>query len=441
MSSSSSSGGIVDYYAVLGVHRRATVEDIRSAYKRLARCHHPDKKGRREGAGGEKENHPRPTSPHDDDDEHFKRVSEAYQVLVSARLRRIYDKYGSTGLLVLRQMNISLCEEHGELIDFVLDLRKYQLFSILLGLLCLYAECHVFKVVGKLTGNSVNSRLVSWSWLALPVWIGFGLLLLFGSYMAFRIAAFNHLMPMHAAGDEESGVRKDAPSQASRLAEWLGMLLMLAVLLAPYAVKLACWTLTLDRRLGPFPVALFVLLNLLEMVVILFFQASTRDCDSERAGFGRFFAFLAEHVRTRFCWCIGLMLLYLGRLPFLAWYADFLLGVPLEYAVKRLCPVEIAMLSWPSFIVQLLILLPIIVPWHLKLACSLRYSWHWCLLPVHLVLLALSLTLLFVVPVLLHRASLPGERSNAPRRLSGLFLWTHYQRHRGQLLLSSFGKS
>ncbi|HUQ42012.1 MAG TPA: molecular chaperone DnaJ [Candidatus Limnocylindrales bacterium] len=66
-----------DYYAVLGVPRTATVEEIRSAYRKLARQYHPDVN---KDAG----------SP-----ERFKQVTEAYEVLSDAERRQRYDMFGS----------------------------------------------------------------------------------------------------------------------------------------------------------------------------------------------------------------------------------------------------------------------------------------------------------------------------------------------------------
>lgn len=64
-----------DYYKILGVSRNTSEEDIKRAYRKLAHKYHPDK------AGG--------------DEEKFKEVNEAYQVLSSKEKRAQYDKFGS----------------------------------------------------------------------------------------------------------------------------------------------------------------------------------------------------------------------------------------------------------------------------------------------------------------------------------------------------------
>lgn len=62
-----------DYYAILGVPRTATPEQIKQAYRKLALEHHPDRKG---------------------SEEKFKEVNEAYQVLSDANKRSRYDQFG-----------------------------------------------------------------------------------------------------------------------------------------------------------------------------------------------------------------------------------------------------------------------------------------------------------------------------------------------------------
>jgi len=70
-----------DYYEVLGIDRRASNGDIKSAYRRLALQYHPDR------------------NPGDHEaEEMFKEASEAYEVLCDARRREIYDAYGHRGL-------------------------------------------------------------------------------------------------------------------------------------------------------------------------------------------------------------------------------------------------------------------------------------------------------------------------------------------------------
>jgi len=66
-----------DYYGTLGVSRSASQDEIRKAYRKLARKHHPDLNPGDKAA-----------------EERFKRVQEAYDVLSEPKKRQMYDQVG-----------------------------------------------------------------------------------------------------------------------------------------------------------------------------------------------------------------------------------------------------------------------------------------------------------------------------------------------------------
>ena len=67
-----------DYYKTLGVSKSADEKEIKQAYRKLARKHHPDVNP------GNKESEAK-----------FKEISEAYQVLSDPEKRKKYDRFGA----------------------------------------------------------------------------------------------------------------------------------------------------------------------------------------------------------------------------------------------------------------------------------------------------------------------------------------------------------
>src|SRR5215471_3681476 len=67
----------IDYYSVLGVSKNASQDDIKKAYRKLARQHHPDLNP------NNKEAHKK-----------FQQINEANEVLSDPEKRKKYDQYG-----------------------------------------------------------------------------------------------------------------------------------------------------------------------------------------------------------------------------------------------------------------------------------------------------------------------------------------------------------
>ena len=69
-----------DYYEILGVDRNANKDDLKKAYRRLARQYHPDV-NKETGA-----------------EERFKEINRAYEVLSEPETRSRYDQFGEAGV-------------------------------------------------------------------------------------------------------------------------------------------------------------------------------------------------------------------------------------------------------------------------------------------------------------------------------------------------------
>ncbi len=69
-----------DYYEVMGIGKGASADEIRKAYRQLARQHHPD------------------VSDAPDAADRFKEINEAYEVLIDQEKRSAYDRFGHAGV-------------------------------------------------------------------------------------------------------------------------------------------------------------------------------------------------------------------------------------------------------------------------------------------------------------------------------------------------------
>lgn len=69
-----------DFYKILGIGKKATDDEIKKAYRKLALKYHPDKNKTPEA------------------EERFKEIAEAYEVLSDKKKRDIFDQYGEEGL-------------------------------------------------------------------------------------------------------------------------------------------------------------------------------------------------------------------------------------------------------------------------------------------------------------------------------------------------------
>ena len=70
----------MDYYEILGVQKNASKEEIKSAFRKLARKYHPDVNKAPDAA------------------DKFKELGKAYETLYDDNKREIYDRYGEEGL-------------------------------------------------------------------------------------------------------------------------------------------------------------------------------------------------------------------------------------------------------------------------------------------------------------------------------------------------------
>lgn len=134
-------------YSVLGLEPKATDEEIKKAYKKMALKYHPDK--------------------NPDAGEKFKEVNNAYNILSDPQKKEIYDTYGEEGIMMYEQ---GMFGEDGELMQVLPFLNSPLYMAVFMCLGCIFVSLlnliPVFIVL-KLDG------VVDWNWgvVFIPLWL------------------------------------------------------------------------------------------------------------------------------------------------------------------------------------------------------------------------------------------------------------------------------
>jgi DnaJ-class molecular chaperone len=90
-----------DYYSILGVDRKCTKENIKKAFRKMAIIHHPDKSG---------------------DQEKFKQINEAYNILIDDEKRSMYDRFGQQGILLHQQKQAQQTQNKIEIQQIIINI-------------------------------------------------------------------------------------------------------------------------------------------------------------------------------------------------------------------------------------------------------------------------------------------------------------------------------
>ena len=140
-------------YATLEISSNASEQEIRRSYRRLALLYHPDKCAGHQGR--------------------FQEINHAHDILSNRIKRRIYDRYGTTGLTVYGAMKSE------ELVNLILNDRRlrtvFWLLIITLASLALLPTLITLKAT-----HIIN---LQWNILLLPLWIFDMLVMIVGIYI------------------------------------------------------------------------------------------------------------------------------------------------------------------------------------------------------------------------------------------------------------------
>jgi hypothetical protein len=156
-----------DLYAVLGVQKDATSAEIKKAYFRLAREHHPDKAD-------------------SGDDEAMKRINHAYKILSDQEKRRIYDLQGEAGVEAVSNMATFSMEV---ILANIFSGTKEEKASRLCGLFIVFVIMLIFPLLIILRAQNIIT--CGWAVVFIPIWIPLCIIVPFLCCQPFAIARAN----------------------------------------------------------------------------------------------------------------------------------------------------------------------------------------------------------------------------------------------------------
>jgi len=151
-----------DYYELLGVGRKASVEELRRAYKKRSLEFHPDKIAQRRGNGNFDEEASR---------RKFQRIKEAYEVLIAPKKRDMYDIMGKEAMpYLLNPSSIEYKIVYDNLAKAsIVDRLKIVLGYFIIFFIFLIQPILICLKVDDQDGGAFDNT--SWVVLLIPLWI------------------------------------------------------------------------------------------------------------------------------------------------------------------------------------------------------------------------------------------------------------------------------
>ena len=397
----------ITFYDVLGVGPYATPLEIKSAYKKLALKYHPDRNLNSPGSPASYSTSTSSTSL----EESFKKIAEAYEILSCSEKRRIYDKFGDTGLFLLSHL------KNPSAVEFFLDAKKFFLVSILVGIHMLFGWVFLFFCVLKL---NQSAKFGGWSWLTLmlPVW-SFSAFLM-GTFIYFIYKVVNLGIPTEEDDPEAATKQEDEEKvkTENKLVDFLGLSIIVTLLILPPLTQFLMIVLALDYPTKRWFLILFGIIEAFKA-----FGNVLQIPKEVPSPFRLWKSFLGPVLR---CVAFGVFIYYRTLHCFFAIYLLLLCGFPLQFLLNSRFP-NIPSPRLIPFIIELS-LLPTLILLHTKFAFSLSFSYHWPLLPIHVLFFSCALIFFIVIPFLIKKGqgfSSPTDEevAGSTKRMKPTAIW------------------